>query len=573
MAIGIKAIIEKVTGTVADWFKKRTLKREIIVNVEKLETRVAVLENDKLEEYMVEHPEEERLVGSVFRGVVQNLEDDLQAAFVNIGLKKNAFLHYWDMTPDAEAFLDELDCPDDEEDEDEEERPAKGGKGKGGKGKAGKGKKRRSNRLTNEQVHEMFKPGTPITVQVTKDPISTKGPRVTANLSIPGRYLVMMPGAATRGVSKKISDDAERKRLKKILDRLPIPAEVGIIARTAAAGAAPKAIARDLRNLLEEYNELQHNVKTRLAPCCVFQEPGLVERVVRDWLTEDIECVVIDDETTFDEMRDVTSKISRRARNKLRRYDGPVNIFDHFGVEKQLNAAFRRQVRLKSGGYLVIDETEALIAVDVNTGHHKSKGTGKDAQEQAILEVNKEAVAEVARQLRLRNIGGLVVLDLIDMKSMKHQRQVVKELKAALKRDRARTRVLNISDLGLLEMSRQRHEKSILSKLSSACPCCHGYGHVKSPLAISIELQRQLTTILRKCEEEKKPFVPKIVISPAVMNRLRTEDSQILSELQAKFNTKLTFVSELHRHPESYSILDAESGQVIYSSGGPTATM
>ena len=213
MTIGIKAIIEKVTGTVADWFRKKTLKREIIVNVEKLETRVAVLENDKLEEYMVEHPEEERLVGSVFRGVVQNLEDDLQAAFVNIGLKKNAFLHYWDMTPDAEAFLEELDGADDDDDDDEEERPGKGGKGKGGKGKGGKGRpKRRSTRLTNEQIHEMFKPGTPITVQVTKDPISTKGPRVTANLSIPGRYLVMMPGAATRGVSKKISDDTERKR-------------------------------------------------------------------------------------------------------------------------------------------------------------------------------------------------------------------------------------------------------------------------------------------------------------------------------------------------------------------------
>ena len=156
---------------------------------------------------------------------------------------------------------------------------------------------------------------------------------------------------------------------------------------------------------------------------------------------------------------------------------------------------------------------------------------------------------------------------------MKHQRQVVKELKTALKRDRARTRVLNISDLGLLEMSRQRHEKSILSKLSSSCPCCHGYGHVKSPLSISIELQRQLTTLLRKSDEEKRPFVPKIVIAPAVMNRLRTEDAQILAELQAKYNTKLTFVSELHRHPESYSILDAESGQVLYSSGGPTTTM
>ena len=567
MATGIKAIIETVTGTIADWFRKTTLRREIIVNVEKLETRVAVLENGKLEEYMVEHSEEERLVGSVFRGVVQNLEDDLQAAFVNIGLKKNAFLHYWDMTPDAEAFLDEIDDEDDDEKNDRQAKGQKNGKVKGGR------QKRRGNRLTNEQIHEMFKPGTPITVQVTKDPISTKGPRITANLSIPGRYLVMMPGATTRGVSKKIGDDAERKRLKKILDRLPIPADVGIIARTAAAGAAPKALARDLRNLLEEYNELQHNVKTRVYPCCVFQEPGLVERVVRDWLTEDIECVVIDDEKTFDEMREVTSKISRRARNKLRRYDGSINIFDHFNVEKQLNAAFRRQVRLKSGGYLVIDETEALIAVDVNTGHHKSKGSGKDAQEQAILEVNLEAVDEVARQLRLRNIGGLVVLDLIDMKSMKHQRQVVKELKAALKRDRARTRVLNISDLGLLEMSRQRHEKSILSKLSSACPCCHGYGHVKSPLAISIELQRQLTTILRKFDVEKKPFVPKIVISPAVMNRLRTEDAQILAELQARFNTKLTFVSELHRHPESYSILDAESGQVLYSSGGPTTTM
>lgn len=569
----IKAFVEKVVDTVVDkvtdLFRRTTLKREIVVNVEKLETRVAVVENGRLEEYMVEHPEEERLVGSVFRGIVQNLEDDLQAAFVNIGLKKNAFLHYWDMTPDAEAFLDELEGDDDEE---EEARHAKGKNARPGKGK-GKGKppKRRSNRLTNEQIHEMFKPGTPITVQVTKDPISTKGPRVTANLSVPGRYLVMMPGASTRGVSKKISDDAERKRLKKILDRLPIPADVGIIARTAASGASPKSLARDLRNLLETYHELQHNVKTRVSPCCVFQEPGLVERVVRDWLTEDIECVLIDDEKTYNEMRDVTSKISRRARNKIRRYDGPANIFDHFNVEKQLNAAFHRQVRLKSGGYLVIDETEALISVDVNTGHHKTKGSGKDAQEQAILEVNLEAVAEVARQLRLRNIGGLVVLDLIDMRSMKHQRQVVKALKNALRRDRARTRVLNISDLGLLEMSRQRHERSILSKLSSTCPYCAGYGHVKSPLAVSIELQRQLITLLRRCEMEHRPFVPKIVISPAVMNRLRTEDAAILAELQSLFNTKLTFVSELHRHPESFSILDAESGQVLYSTGSAHA--
>ncbi|MCQ2388347.1 MAG: Rne/Rng family ribonuclease [Kiritimatiellae bacterium] len=528
-----------------NWFRKPKFKRDILVNVEKLETRVAVLENGRLEEYMVEHPEEERLVGSIFKGRIQNLEHDLQAAFVDIGLKKNAFLHYWDMTPDADAYLDD------------DEEAAKGGS-KNGKG----GKKGRHARLSNEEIEKRFPPGSEIVVQVTKGPISTKGPRVTANLSLAGRYIVMMPGEKVRGVSRKIGDAAERTRLKKVLDRLLLPDDVGIIARTVGVGASPKAFARDLRNLLESWNELKGNIKNLRTPCCVYQEPGLVERVVRDWLTEDVDSVIIDDEKSYDELKTLTAKISRRANKKLKRYDGAANVFEHFGVERQLEEAFRRKVPLKSGGYLVIDETEALIAVDVNTGHHRGAGN----QEDAILEVNLEAVDEVARQLRLRNIGGLVVLDLIDMKSRKHQNQVVKALKAALKRDRARTNVLNISELGLLEMSRQRQEESLLSMLTSTCPICSGHGVVKSPLAISIELQRKLTTLLKKADSDKKPFVPKIVIAPAVMQRLRTEDAKILAELQARFNTKLTFVAELHRHPESFSILDAETGNVLYSS-------
>ena len=552
------SVIQTVVSKVASWLRRNKIRREIVVNVEKLETRVAVLENGRLEEFMVEHPEDERLVGCVFKGRIQNLQDDLQAAFVDIGLKKNAFLHYWDMQPDFDAFLDEIDDGDDEE-------GGKNGKGKNGKGKNGKGKngKRRGKpqKLTHEQIHEKFKPGSEIIVQVTKGPISTKGPRVTTNLSIPGRYLVMMPGDAARGVSRKIGDAEERKRLKKILDRLLVPEEVGLIVRTAGVGAKGSSFARDMRNLLESWHELQANVKNLRAPRCAWQEPDLVERVVRDWLTEDIDNVLVDDEKTFEKLRDVTSRISRRARGKVRRYEGADNVFERYGIERQLRDAFNRQVKLKSGGYLVIDETEALIAVDVNTGPHKGKGS----QEEAILEVNLEAVEEVARQLRLRNIGGLVVLDLIDMKSRKHQKQVYRALKDALKRDRVRTNVLEISELGLLEMSRQRHEESILSMLSSTCPCCSGHGVVKSPLAISIELQRQLTALLRKADAEKRPFVPKIVISPAVMQRLRTEDAQILAQLQAQFNTKLTFVSELHRHPESYSILDAESGQVLYS--------
>ena len=253
-----------------NWIRRPKFKREIIVNVEKLETRVAVMENGRLEEYMVEHPEDERLVGSVFKGRIQNLEHDLQAAFVDIGLSKNAFLHYWDMSPDVDAFLD-----DDEEAQKGSNRPT--GKGKGGK--RGKG---RAPRLSNVEVEKRFPKGSEIIVQVTKGPISTKGPRVTANLSIPGRYLVMMPGEKLRGVSRKIGDAAERERLKKILDRLLLPDDVGVIVRTAGAGASPKAFARDLRNLLESWTELKGNVRNLRTPCCVYQEPGLVERVVRD---------------------------------------------------------------------------------------------------------------------------------------------------------------------------------------------------------------------------------------------------------------------------------------------------
>ena len=521
------------------WLKRSKMKREIIINVEKLETRVAVMENGRLEEFMVEHPEAERLVGSVFKGRVQNLENDLQAAFVDIGLKKNAFLHYWDMTPDADALLDD--------DDSHEHRSQKGG--------------RKANRLSDEEIAKRFPAGSEIIVQVTKGPISTKGPRVTANLSIPGRYLVMMPGTKIRGVSKKIGDANERKRLKKILDRLPLPENVGLVVRTVGQGASARAFARDLRNLVAVWNEMQGNVKNLRTPCCIFQEPDLCERVLRDWLTEDIDAIIVDDAASYESMREIAARISRRAKAKIRRYDGGAGIFDHYGVERQLSDAFARQVPLKSGGYLVIDETEALIAVDVNTGHYKGKGS----QEDAIREVNLEAVEEVARQLRLRNIGGLVILDLIDMKSRKQQREVCRALKEALRRDRARTNVLEISELGLLEMSRQRQDQSILSQLTSTCPYCQGHGLVKSPMAVSIEIQRKIVSLLKKAEVEKRPFEPKIVIAPQVMQRLRTEDSQILAQMQKDFDTRLTFVSELHRHPESFSILVAATSQVLYS--------
>lgn len=514
------------------------IKREIIVNAESLETRVAVLENGRLEEFQVEHPTQERLVGSIFKGRIQNLENELQAAFVDVGMKKNAFLHYWDMNPDDESRLE------DEETESRQRKP-------------------RNKRFTNEEIAKRYPPGAVITVQVSKGAIGTKGPRVTASLSIPGRYLVLMPGCTLRGVSRKIGDAAERTRLKKVLDRLPLPPDCGVIVRTAAAGASKRSFVRDLRVLLASYEDLQTSIKEKAAPCCVYEEPDLVMRVVRDWMTEDIDRIVVDNPEVYERIRKEASRISRRARNLVQLYEGHHPILDHYGVERQIEDAFRRKVVLKSGGYLVFDEAEALIAIDVNTGRHKGRGS----QEDAILEVNTEAADEVARQLRLRNIGGLVVIDLIDMKSRKHQQAVLKTLKAALKRDKARTNVLPISELGILEMTRQRLDESLLAQMHQDCPYCHGRGSVKSPLQLSVDIQRHLCAIMRRNKYEKNEPDLQICVHPTVLDRLRTEDEQIIVNLQHDYKGKLTFKSDPLRQIESFSIGETATGKAVYAAG------
>ncbi len=516
--------------------KKDTIKREIIVNAESLETRVAVLENGRLEEFQVEHPTEERIVGSVFKGRIQNLEHDLQAAFVDIGLRKNAFLHYWDMTPDEDADFD---------------------------WEEGQTRNRtsRRKRFSNEEIERRFPPGSEIVVQVSKGPIGTKGPRVTASLSIPGRYLVMMPGSKSKGVSRKITDEKERLRLKTILARLPIPAEVGLIVRTVAETARNRAFVRDLRSLITIWTEIQRAIREQPAPCCVYHEPDLIERVVRDWLTEDVDRIVIDSRAAYERIREVAIQVSRRARSRIHLYEGDLPVFDYYEVERQLENALRRKVTLKSGGCIVIDETEAMIAVDVNTGRHKGRGS----QEEAILEVNTEAVEEVARQLRLRNVGGLVVLDLIDMKSRKHQNQVHRALKNALKRDRARTNVLPISELGLLEMTRQRVEESITSQLMVDCPYCKGRGNVKSPLGMSVDIQRQIAALMRRHRNQKESLDLQIVVHPTVLERLKHADEAFLMDLQRKLSGTLTFKSSPTTHVEHFGIANARTGEVLYS--------
>lgn len=532
---GQSSLFKRMREGVFGWLKKATMKRGIIINVESVETRVAILENGCLEEFMVEHPTEERIVGSIFKGKIQNLEHDLQAAFVDIGMRKNAFLHYWDMIPDDSDLL-----------EFEEDGHRHRGRGK--------------RRVSNEEIEKRFPAGSEITVQVVKGPIGTKGPRVTANLSIPGRYLVLLPGTSAQNISRKIGDDPERSRIRKILSTLaPIPG-TGLIARTAAADAPKNSVIQDHRSLAMAWDQVRKGQAETPAPCCLYEEPDLVERVVRDWLTEDIDMIVIDSEEKYERIRELAARLSRRDRSRIQLYQGEIPIYEHYQVDAELDRALQRKVQLQSGGYLVVDETEAMIAIDVNTGRHK--GTG---QQDVILEVNLEAVDEVARQLRLRNIGGLVVVDLIDMKSKKHQSAVYRAMKQALRRDRARTNVLPISELGLMEMTRQRVEESIFSTMNTGCPYCKGRGKVKSALQMSVDIQRQLNTVIRRHRRDGNCKDLQVIVHPTVLERLRREDEQFLVELESRIGGQLTFKSDPNRHMEYFEIRDMAQNTVVYA--------
>jgi len=510
---------------------------EVVINAETLETRVAVLEEGKLEEFNIERTTEERLVGSIFKGKVRNLEDGLKAAFVDIGFEKNAFLHYWDIVPNQ--FDSGVEIV-----EREGRRPARP-------------------KITQKDIPRLYPPGSEIVVQVTKGPIGTKGPRVTTNLVLPGRYLVLLPNSDQSGISRKIENQEERKRLKKILRELSIPEGMGVIMRTAGEGQQKRYFVRDLALLLEEWRDVQDHIKSQPMATCVFQEPDLIARTVRDFLTEDVERIVVDQPKAYEQMREMISKISTRAANKVKLYADAQPVFDRFNITKQLENTFSRQVHLKSGGYIVIDETEALVAIDVNTGRHK----GSRDQESTILRVNLEAAEEICRQLRLRNMGGLIVLDFIDMKGRRDQQQVYSRMKDGLRRDKAKTHILPISQLGLMEMTRQRHTESVRSAVYDDCPYCKGRGKVKSVVTMSVEIQRKLQEILKKRTRDESDFQLRIVVHPTVLDRLRTEDEKHLIEMEKRYFGKLSFRADTGMHAEQFKIVNVENNEELASVG------
>lgn len=504
----------------------------IIVNVEKLERRVALLEDGVLEEYTVEREGDQNIVGGIFKGRVKNIEPGLKAMFVDIGLDKNAFLHFWDAIPAAlDAGLEEIQR---------------------------EGKKKQQKKITSKDIPDIYPIGSEIVIQVSKGPIGTKGPRVTTNISLAGRYLVLMPYTEQFGISRKIEDPKERARLRKIVQKLSVPEGMGIIMRTVAQGTRARHFVRDLAMLLEQWDEIEARRAANPAPCCIFQEPGLIERTARDFLTDEVNQILCDDAETTELIRNIAGKISRRAKRRV--HHMPVShqpIFERIGIQKQIDEAFSRQVWLPCGGYIVIDETEALIAIDVNTGRNR----GSKDVDKMILQTNIEAAQEVARQLRLRNIGGLVVIDLIDMRHRKDQQAVYKAIKDRLKKDKAKTQVLQISPIGLMEMTRQRLNESLRDSMYEPCPYCQGRGRVKTPMTMSVEIQRRLNTVIQKHRDSVGDII--VIVNSDVLNRFKSEDSKLLVELERSHSGRLIFRSDPSLNRERFAIIDAKTEKTI----------
>ena len=532
----IKMTAQKVIKRVQRLIRKvEPSDKEVIINAESLETRVAVTEKGRLEEFTIERNTEERLVGSIYKGRVRNLEDGLKAAFVDIGFEKNAFLHYWDIVPNQ--FDSGVEIVEREPRRGRPEKP----------------------KITQKDIPRVYPPGSDIVIQVTKGPIGTKGPRVTTNLVLPGRYLVLLPNSDKSGISRKIEHPEERQRLKRILRELEIPEGMGVIMRTVGEGQQKRYFVRDLALLLEEWRAIQEKIQNGPSPSCVFQEPDLIERTVRDFLTEEVERIVVDSQAAFDRIQEIIGRISKRSLAKVKLYAEHQSIFDRFNITKQLETTFSRQVMLKGGGYIVIDETEALVAIDVNTGRHK----GSKDQDTTILKVNLEAAEEIARQLRLRNMGGLIVLDFIDMKSRRDQQNVYQRVKDGLRRDKAKTHILPISQLGLMEMTRQRHSESTRSAVYDDCPYCKGRGKVKSAVTMSVEIQRKLGEIMKKRERDESDFQLKILVHSTVLTRLNNDDRQLITDLEKRHYGKVTLKSDPILHAEEYRIINGVTNEEL----------
>ena len=492
-------------------------KKQILINALTKEVRIAVLEDGELVEFYVERKGNRGIVGNIYKGKILKIVPAVQAAFVDIGISKKAFLYVKDAVSVELEEGEELF----ETENFEAEIPS---------------------------IEEVLSEGQEVLVQVSKEPIGTKGPRLTTNITIPGHYLVLLPTINKIGISRRIKDEGERDRLKAVAQKLK-PKDYGLIVRTAAEGISEKEIEKDLNYLLKVWHGLLEKSEKRPPPSLLYQDLEIVPKTLRDLLTDDVSEVLIDSRKEYERAVNFAKAFIPRLYKRIKPYSQEIPLFEKFGVEKAIEKALSRKVYLSNGGYIVIDETEALVSIDVNSGKFKKTKTLEDT----ALEINLAAAKEIARQLRLRDIGGIIVIDFIDMKEDENKRFLLETLEKELSKDRARTKIVSMSDLGLVEMTRKRVKKSLGKTLTMTCPYCEGRGRVKSLETIAFEIEREILRSLKSFGKNCQRI--KVYAHPLVVEKLNGDEKDIIEKIEKVYEKKIKLVPVEHYHIEKFTVV------------------
>ncbi len=529
---------------------------ELIINKDDFETRIAVTENGKLAEIFIERDETAPRQGNIYKGKVMQVLPGIQASFIDIGVEKSAFLYVgdffeiegvdYDFFESGEGEASEENRADGENDTVEKTPQSSENNEKTAPASASSGKKSRKNRKGFLNIDRLVKKNQEILVQIAKEPVKTKGARVTGRISFPGRFLVYMPTSSSIGISRKIKSDAEKKRLKNIVLKYRNEG-TGFIIRTAAENASEIEVERDIKFLTSLWNGIYKEQLNAKAPKLIFKDIGLSLRVLRDFLNKKFDKIIIDDKEEYKKIIDFLSITSPEYIDIVELYKpkNNISIFDKFNIEKEISKALNKKIWLKSGGYIIIDHAEALTAIDVNTG----KFVGKRNFEDTILKTNLEAAKEIAFQLRLRNIGGIIVIDFIDMAKEGHKEKVYRTLEESLKNDRVKTTINRISELGLVEMTRKRTGNSLASAFLEQCPMCEGSGMVKSAQTVCFEVLRAVSLHAKKKRAKKIT----VTVHPGVMNKLY-ENEKTIKDLEEKINKTINIKIQDDFYPEYFEI-------------------
>jgi ribonuclease G len=494
------------------------MQNEILINATPGETRVAILEKKQFVELHIERDKSKSVVGSVVKGRVLRVLPGMQAAFVDIGLEKAAFLYAGDYVEDIED-LDE------------------------GENGGNRGRRRRSRNVPN--IESLLAEGQEIMVQIAKEPIGSKGARITSHVSIAGRHLVLTPWAQKVGVSRKIDSDRERRRLREIVNRVK-PADLGFIIRTAGEGTRDADLEADVRYLTTVWDDIQIKKDRVRAPAVLYEEPPLPLRVIRDFATPETRRIVVDSAEAHAQMTAFVDQFVADPKPRLELYQGAIPLFDEFGLEAQIDANLGRKVWLKSGGYLIVDQSEALTAIDVNTGRY----VGKRDLEETVLRTNLEAVREVVNQLRFRNIGGLIIVDLIDMESGENRDKVYRAFQEALRGDKAKTNILKISELGLVEMTRKRTRENLVQTLCEPCPYCERKGYVLSEESVAHKVLREVQKDLVRFGGLRVA----VTVNRRVAEQLLGPARPLLEALEARLGRDIEVRARPELHQEQFEV-------------------